>query len=152
MQRELRLTGSKRFLEARREGRGWANRLLVLKVIPNDLDRSRFGLTLSKRVGSAVVRNKVKRRLREILRLTPVNAGWDIVLIARKAASSADYVQIKLATEDLLRRAKLLACATSPQITSATNTEVLRRQFEDSTRVKASRGLVSPYGARETGE
>ena len=84
MQRELRLTGSKRFSLIHKEGRGLANRLLVLKSIPNDLDRSRFGFMVGKRIGSAVIRNKVKRRLREITRLTPVKAGRDIVFIARR--------------------------------------------------------------------
>ena len=66
MQRERRLTEGKRFSLIHREGRGWANRLLVLKIIPNDLDRNRFGFLAGKRIGKAVVRNRVKRRLREV--------------------------------------------------------------------------------------
>ena len=109
MQRAYRLTGSKRFSAIHQGSRGWANRLLVLKGISNDLDRSRFGFLVGKRVGDAVTRNKVRRRLREAVRLTQVRVGWDIILIARRDAAAADYHRLKLATEDLLRRARLLA-------------------------------------------
>ncbi len=63
---------------------------------------------MSKRVGKAVVRNRVKRRLRECIRLTPCKPGWDVVFIARSAASEADYHQLKLAIDELTRRAHLL--------------------------------------------
>jgi ribonuclease P protein component len=108
MQRERRLTEGKRFSLIHREGRGWANRLLVLKIIPNDLDRNRFGFLAGKRIGKAVVRNRVKRRLREVVRLAPMKDGWDIILIARKGTSEASYHQLKRAAEDLLKRARLL--------------------------------------------
>jgi ribonuclease P protein component len=91
-----------------------ANRLLVIRVLPNGMDRSRFGFVVSKRIGGAVVRNKVKRRLREAVRLTPVKAGWDALFIARRGVEQADYQQLKQATENLLRRAHLIA-STDPE-------------------------------------
>ncbi len=91
------------------EGRVWANRLLVMKIIPNGLDKSRFGFLVSKRIGNAVVRNKVKRRLRDVIRLEPVDAGWDVIFIARRGADSSDYHQLKRAAGGLLKRAKLLS-------------------------------------------
>ena len=108
MQRELRLTGSKRISLIHQEGRRWANRLLVLRAIPNDLDKSRFGFVVGKRVGHAVIRNKLKRRLREIARVQPVRSGWDSILIARRETSTADYYQLKQALEVLLHRAGLM--------------------------------------------
>jgi len=93
-----------------------ANRLLVIRVLPNGMDRSRFGFVVSKRIGGAVVRNKVKRRLREAVRLAPVKAGWDAIFIARRGVELADYQQLKQATENLLRRARLIAIA-DPQPT-----------------------------------
>ena len=108
MQRERRLTGLKSFNLIHREGRGWANRLLVMKSISNGMDRSRFGFVAGKRNGTAVVRNKVKRRLREAVRLSPVPAGWDVLFIARRGAVNADYWHLKTAAEELLTRARLL--------------------------------------------
>ena len=109
MRKEQRLTGDKRFSEIRRERRAWSNRLLVLKKTPNGIDTSRFGFIVSKRVGGAVVRNRVKRRLREAVRSAPVESGWDIVLIARRDAPASPYSALCRAAEDLLRRAKVLS-------------------------------------------
>ncbi len=109
MRREQRLTGDKRFSRLRQERRAWSNRLLVLKKVPNGLDTSRFGFVVGKRVGGAVVRNRVKRRLREAVRLAPVESGWDIVLIARRDAPVSPYSALCRATEDLLKRSKVLS-------------------------------------------
>ena len=115
MQRDQRLTDSSRFFLIYQEGSSRANRLLVLKLLANGLDRTRFGFAVGKRIGSAVARNKVKRRLREAVRLTPVKTGWDVILIARKGADKADYHQLKRATEDLLNRANLLSGTITPR-------------------------------------
>ena len=58
----------------------------------------RLGLTVSRKVGNAVTRNRAKRRLREMVRLyaTPEKlAGWDIVLIGRASASERDFSLMK---------------------------------------------------------
>jgi ribonuclease P protein component len=64
-------------------GRSWVGREIVVRVLPNGLETTRYGFAVSRRVGKAVVRNRVKRRLREIVRQTPLRTGWDIVVIAR---------------------------------------------------------------------
>ena len=108
MQRRQRLTGSKRFSQIHAEGSSAANRLLVIRYLANDLDCSRFGFLVSKRIGNAAVRNKVKRRLREAVRLNPIKAGWDALFIVRRGAGRAKYQELKDATDNLLRRANLV--------------------------------------------
>ena len=108
MQSRHRLTTSKQFSQVHREGLSIANRLLVVRVLANGLDHSRFGFLVSKRIGNAVVRNRVKRRLREVVRLTPVKPGWDAVFIARRDINQADFQQLKQAAENLLRRTQLV--------------------------------------------
>jgi ribonuclease P protein component len=54
------------------------------------------------------VRNRVKRRLREVVRLTPIRSGWNMVFIARQTAAETDYHTLRNATEELLARAQLL--------------------------------------------
>ena len=94
----------------RRHGKSYAHPLIVLVTLPNDLGTSRFGVAAGRSVGSAVQRNRAKRRLREALRacLPSVQPGWDIVVIARSPMKEAAYRQIEDALISLLRRAHLL--------------------------------------------
>ena len=89
-------------------GKGRANDLVVLRYAPNDLDAMRAGYAVSKRVGGAVRRNSVKRRLREAVRkLGPREAAIDLVFIARPKIADADYQSIEKAVADVLKRAAL---------------------------------------------
>jgi len=113
MQRRHRLTGNKEFQDVRSHGRSWSHPLLLLRARPNGLAHSRFGLVVSKRIGTAVVRNRVKRRLREATRarLASIAAGWDVVLIARSPIVGAQFVDITQALDALLIRAGLTGTA-----------------------------------------
>lgn len=103
-----RLTRRAQYEAVYQGGKSWANNLLILKAMQNNLTFNRFGLSVSKRVGKAVVRNHLKRQLREILRQLTFQQGWDIVYIARPPANSADYSQLKEVVEGMARRARLL--------------------------------------------
>ena len=89
------------------EGRSWANNIVVMKARPNGLTLSRYGFSISRRVGNAVVRNRVKRLFREILRIMPLKPGWDIVFIARPAANT-DYANLKKSVSRLLLQSGII--------------------------------------------
>ena len=89
-------------------GRSWVSSLVVMKALPNGLTLSRYGFSVSQRIGKAVTRNRVKRLFRQILRLKSLEPGWDIVFIARPLAANANYAGLEKAIDDLLSRAQLL--------------------------------------------
>lgn len=108
MRREQRLRSRKDFSAVYRQGRMYGNHLLVVRVRKNDLGVARFGFAVGKAVGGAVVRNRVKRRLREIARALPVRAGVDVVIGARKPASQADFAALRSGLISLAARARVL--------------------------------------------
>jgi ribonuclease P protein component len=96
------------------KGNSLASRLLVLKMMENGRPLSRYGFSVSRKVGNAVVRNRMKRWLREILRATTLKAGRDIIFIVRPAASATDYWELRKAVADILSRARLLGNREEP--------------------------------------
>ena len=83
---------------------------LVVYCRPNKCGRNRLGYTVSTKLGHAVVRNRVRRRLREIYRLNAASLrqGWDIVVVARSRAVGADYRKLEAAFLAACRRLDLL--------------------------------------------
>lgn len=110
MDRRFRLTRSIDFKRVRRAGKSYAHPLAVLVAYRTDLARTRCAVTAARTVGSAVVRNRAKRRLREALRhwMPRVAPGWDVVLIARPQIVTADWPAVLAAIERLLRRAEMI--------------------------------------------
>ncbi|MCL1988383.1 MAG: ribonuclease P protein component [Firmicutes bacterium] len=86
----------------------YANRLLVLYTKKNELPQSRLGVSVSRKVGNAVVRNKLKRRIKEIMRLNAnkLAQGYDFVIVARKGSATASFQQIGLALFNLFDKKK----------------------------------------------
>ncbi len=119
LRRELRLRRRKDFDAVFRKGRAWNNGLLVLRTLPNHLDHNRHGFVTSKRLGGAVVRNRVRRRLREAVRTLSLRPGWDLVFSAKVAAVGAPFQELNRAVVDLLGRAGILP-GQMPRETSST--------------------------------
>lgn len=89
---------------------GHANSYLVLYARRNRSEQNRVGLTVSKKLGCAVVRNRVRRRLREVYRLheTQFAPGWDIVVVARSRCVGADFGKLTQAFLSLAEKAGIL--------------------------------------------
>lgn len=89
---------------------GHANGLLVLYARKNHLPGNRVGVTVSKKLGHAVVRNRTRRRLREVYRLNEAKfqPGWDIVVVARTRAVTAPFGQLVSAYLSLAQKAGIL--------------------------------------------
>ena len=109
MQRQLRLQRSADFERVRSEGRTWRHRFLSMAVAPNTLEHNRYGFVASRHLGGAVVRNRTRRILREVVRLsTPrLKAGFDITFVARNEIVGQPYREVQAALDDLFRRARL---------------------------------------------
>ena len=108
MRGEEYLTKPRQYALVYKKGSSWVSDLVVMKALPNGLSFSRYGFSVSRRVGKAVVRNRVKRLLREILRIAPLQPGWDIIFIARPLVASANYDILEKSVKGLLSRAHLL--------------------------------------------
>lgn len=89
-------------------GRIYYGRFLSLRMAPNREGAVRVGFAIAKRLGKAVERNRLRRRLREGLRLSPIAPGWDILVIARGDAVRQNYHTLKAELEHLLRQAGAL--------------------------------------------
>jgi len=114
MKRRYRLRRKAEFQSALKQGRRIYNgRGLVALAIPNDREENRVGVTVSRQFKSSVERNRARRRLRELARqalLVPDSAGgrlgirYDVVLIARPAALTLRYADLKAEAEQAAQR------------------------------------------------
>ena len=90
-----------------RRGRTWSNDALVLRALPNTLEYSRFGFVVSRKVGNAVVRNRVRRMLREIVRLMRLRTSTDVIIAARPRTAAMEFGELQRALAAVVKRAVL---------------------------------------------
>ena len=109
MRGEQYLTKAAQYGLVYNKGRSWVSKLVVMKTLPNELEISRYGFSVSRRVGASVVRNRVKRLFREILRRVPLQSGWDIIFIARSPAAKVNYIELEELVKHLLLRASIIS-------------------------------------------
>ncbi|MDI6882921.1 MAG: ribonuclease P protein component [Patescibacteria group bacterium] len=106
-----RLTKKKDFERVFKKGKSERKGFLVLKFLKTNFPQSRIGFVVSQKVAKkAVLRNKIKRRQREIVRmnLPKLKSGYDLVILSRKGIGEKDFKETKRDVETLLKKAKLL--------------------------------------------
>lgn len=106
MKRRYRIRSRTDFQRIYTQGKSVVNRALVLYVLAGDPDEVRIGIAAGKKLGKAVVRNRLRRLIREAVRtrLGQIRRGWRLVFIARTGAVELGYPQMEARVEDLLRR------------------------------------------------
>ena len=104
--REARLVAKAQFDAVYRAGKRRTSSHFTAFALANNLPHSRFGFSIKKALGGAVVRNRIRRRLREIARLhrEELPAGWDIVIHPKSSVAKAPFEAL---TADFLRLLKL---------------------------------------------
>lgn len=97
------------FKKAYDKGKSFGNRNLILYVRRNGLDHSRLGITISKKTGKAVIRNKIRRQIKEIYREFEPNikVGYDLIFIVRRNVPGISFADLKSAFKHILKISKM---------------------------------------------
>ncbi|RMF84274.1 MAG: ribonuclease P protein component [Nitrospinota bacterium] len=106
--REQRLRKRRDFLACYAQGKPVYHRYFTLYLLPRDHEQvTRLGLTVSRKLGGAVVRNRIKRKVREIFRRSPLipRTGYDLVFVAKKACLDLDYWTLESAFTEAVQQA-----------------------------------------------
>jgi len=109
--RARRIRRTAEYSRVRAEGRSWTGRLLILAVLPLPEEKeSRFGFTTTRRLGNAVLRNRLRRRFSSIVAevAAEIAGPFLIVTIPRHGAGSAEFSELRAEWMKLARRANLL--------------------------------------------
>ncbi|WP_175637931.1 ribonuclease P protein component [Metabacillus schmidteae] len=110
MKRKYRIKKNKDFQVVFKRGKSIANRQFVLYILPKPEEKEfRIGLSVSKKIGNAVTRNKVKRLIRQVFleEKHRIATGKEFIIIARKPAAEMNYHEVKGSLNHLFRKAKI---------------------------------------------
>lgn len=110
MNKTLTIKENRTFRRIYSKGRSAVTPFLVLYCRPNRLGHNRLGVTVSTKLGGAVVRNRARRRLREVFRLAgpDLRQGYDVILVARARAVNGPYQKLTAAFYRACRELNLL--------------------------------------------
>lgn len=110
MDKKLKLRNNREFRHVYDKGISKSNKHLVIFFIKNDLDYNRIGFSVTKKLGNAVTRNKVRRLIRESYRIykDDIKTGYDIIFLSRVRCKDATYKEVESSILNLLKRTKLL--------------------------------------------
>ncbi len=110
MEKKYRLRKNMEFKRVYNGGKSYWNRNLILYVRKNDLQNSRIGITITKKIGNAVVRNRIRRRIKEIIRLKlgNIKSGYDLILIPKKNVGDISYKDLESAMIHIMRISKIV--------------------------------------------
>lgn len=110
MEKRFRIRKNMEFKDIYKHGKNYWNRNLILYVKKNDLNETRVGYTITKKIGNAVVRNKLRRRMKEIYRLNfhNIKEGYDLVFIAKRSLKDISYKELEGSMKHIMSIAKLL--------------------------------------------
>ncbi|WP_130805446.1 ribonuclease P protein component [Senegalia massiliensis] len=103
------LKNNREFRRVYDKGKSLSNKYLVIFFIKNGLEYNRVGFSVTKKIGNAVIRNRVKRLIKEAFRLNSegINQGYDIIFLSRIRCNQATYVDVEKSILNLLKRSKL---------------------------------------------
>ncbi|MDX8289889.1 ribonuclease P protein component [Metabacillus indicus] len=111
MKKKNRIKKNEDFQKVFKQGKSMANRQFVIYMLNQPEEKEfRLGLSVSKKIGNAVTRNRVKRLVRQVFleEKDSLKTGMDYIVIARKPASEMDYHEVKSSLLHLFRKTKIL--------------------------------------------
>ena len=117
----VRMKKRKMFVNVTNHGRRVVAGGIVVQACPNQLGIVRTGFTVTKKLGSAVIRNRTRRRLREVVRLCPdlaIMVGYDVVFVGRQSTKDRPFsklqADLKYALHEIKRQMEKPSCDTYP--------------------------------------
>jgi len=108
--REERLTQKRQFMDIYEHGDKWVNAHFVCYAVRRAGQRRKMGLSVSRKVGGAIVRNRVKRYIREVYRTHRAQLRDDVqlVIVARHVSARLEYHECEASIRDLFRKGDML--------------------------------------------
>ena len=110
MEKKYRLRKNLEFKRVYSGGKNYWNRNLTLYIKKNNMEETRLGITITKKIGNAVVRNRIKRRIKEIYRkkFFRIKSGYDLIFIPKKNVVDISYKELESAIIHILKLSNML--------------------------------------------